>query len=1557
MKKNYSSTKFLFLFFIGLFGLVNAKVQAQCQANFVYNVGPNGVVYFNNASTAGAQDTISSYFWSFGNNQFATIPNPIQTFPNAGVYDVCLIIFTTNNNCGDTICQQISVPSANCNLMAAIASDSIAGTMTAIATLGTLPYTYQWSNGSTQQVINPVTVGNYCVTVTDAMGCTSNACYFWDGISCNYGYTFNYGTQGAVNFFTAGTNGQPVTWDFGDGTTQITTAATFFSHTYTQSGNYYVCISMPGCIPYCASVNVNVSLPCSGVTTEIVSIQNNTTLVAEVFNANLPVTYQWTSGDTSQWIQTNGVSTFCVTITDALGCTATDCISVNPNCSMAVALDTLTNPGGITPTITNGTAPYSYQWSNNTTQSINYPTQAGNYCVVVTDAMGCSATACAWSNGSILCNYGFTFNTPNQGMATFYSYGSNNQPISWDFGDGSPIITSAAPQATHTFLTSGTYNVCMTIGNCAPFCTTVTINITNPCTNFTVNVLSYQNNTYIGAVTNNGTGWYSYQWTTGDTTQGIPTITGTSTYCVTVTDGLGCTATDCIFINPNCNINVNIINDSIAGTMTAIATNGSGNYYYLWSNGSNQSVITPTAVGNYCVTVDDGSGCSVTECSYWYGNNCNISANVITDSIGGTMTAYATNGTGPYTYLWNNASTQATITPTVTGNYCVTIYDASGCSASSCDYWYGTSCNYGFTQVSQTAGQVLFAAFGNNGQDIIWNFGDGSPIVISPLMQTTHTFLNSGTYNVCMTVANCAPFCATVVINLGNPCSSLTANITAYQNDSWLVVSASGGTWPFTYQWTTGDTSIGIATTMANTSYCVTVTDGVGCTVTDCITVNPGCTINAFVESDSLQGVMTAFASSGIAPFTYLWSNGSTQQIITPNNIGSYCVTITDAMGCTATDCAYWNGIYCNNGFTYTYQGPGEVVFITYGNNGQNATWNFGDGTAPLTSSASQLMHPYTVGGMYQVCMTVPGCNPVCMSVYVNLPGTSQICGNVFYDNNNNSVIDLGDAGIDSAYVYLWGGNLNQTAFTDAQGNYTFNNLNPGTYYVQFCIYNVVNYQGAAITVPAVDTSMCATYTVTIGANDTICGNNFGVYNNASEIAGTVFLDANSNGMMDPNESGLPYQLVQIGNNYTYSDWYGNYSIWLTPGNYTVSFTPSGNYSSGTVTTPSSYQINITAPGNLYSGNNFGIYMPPGMNDLSVVITPHTTVTPGFPAWYDINVCNYGSSATGATVTMIYDPALTTNYQTPAGIVNSANQTITWNIANINPNSCINIWTSFQALVGIQLGAGTLEFVMVTPTSGIDNNQANNTDTVHQTIVGSWDPNNKIVVRTNNTPDPSTHYISSVNADQEIVYTINFQNTGNAPAVNVVVIDEMAAELNTNSYQFINASHNCDINRIGNTVTYRFMNIMLPDSTNDEPNSHGFINFKINATNGLPMGTQIIDFANIYFDFNDPVLTNDAIVTLIDVTGVVNQNTSSVVIYPNPAQENFNVLFNSNLTGIANLLMYDNTGRKVLHTQTQINVGQNKTIINTNNLENGLYFIELIQPNGTILKNVISIQK
>jgi hypothetical protein len=239
---------------------------------------------------------------------------------------------------------------------------------------------------------------------------------------------------------------------------------------------------------------------------------------------------------------------------------------------------------------------------------------------------------------------------------------------------------------------------------------------------------------------------------------------------------------------------------------------------------------------------------------------------------------------------------------------------------------------------------------------------------------------------------------------------------------------------------------------------------------------------------------------------------------------------------------------------------------------------------------------------------------------------------------------------------------------------------------------------------------------VTIGANDTICGYNFGVFTNASTVSGTLFYDINNNGLLDGSETGLPYQAVQVGSYTAYTDANGYYTISLPIGTYNITYTPTGFYSSGTITTLN-VVAHVTQNGQIYGNNNIGLYMTPGQVDLGITISPSTTVTPGFPAWYSINVCNNGTTPTGATIMMQYDAVLTPNYQSPAASnVNTTNNLITWNVPNINPGSCYYIWLTFNASVGIQLGSSTIEFVSVNPTTGIDNNLNNNTDTIHQIV-------------------------------------------------------------------------------------------------------------------------------------------------------------------------------------------------------------------------------------------------
>jgi uncharacterized repeat protein (TIGR01451 family) len=520
-------------------------------------------------------------------------------------------------------------------------------------------------------------------------------------------------------------------------------------------------------------------------------------------------------------------------------------------------------------------------------------------------------------------------------------------------------------------------------------------------------------------------------------------------------------------------------------------------------------------------------------------------------------------------------------------------------------------------------------------------------------------------------------------------------------------------------------------------------------------------------------------------------------------------------------------------------------------------------------------------------------------------------------------------------------------------------NVGPGTYFVQVCP-SQSGLQNAIITVP-VDSNgqastACSLYSITIQANDTVCGNNFGIFTNASTVSGTLFFDANNNGIMDNGEVGIANQMIQIGSATAYTNSNGFYSIMLPIGSYTITYTPSGFYQSGAITT-NNVLANVTQNGQTYANNNIGLYMPPGQVNLGISINPVTTVTPGFGAWYYIYVCNYGTTPTGATVTMNYDPVLNVNYQSPAGAnVNTTNHVITWNIANINPGSCSTIYASFTAQIGIQLGSSTFELVSVTPTNGIDNNMTNNVDTVHQIVVGSWDPNNKLVI-VSNTNDPAYQMVSTVNPDQEVTYTINFQNTGNAPAYNVVVVDEMSTNLDINTYEFIGSSHNCIVQRNGYTTTYKFMNIMLPDSTNNEPESHGSITFKVNALSSLNIGDQIIDYTNIYFDFNDPVLTEDCILTIVGPTSNASMlQNNAINVSPNPAEDFVNVNVQSNQDGNVNITVIDATGKTCLQQQRTLKAGFNKLILNTVELSQGIYFVQTTTNDGVVKTAKLSIK-
>lgn len=190
--------------------------------------------------------------------------------------------------------------------------------------------------------------------------------------------------------------------------------------------------------------------------------------------------------------------------------------------------------------------------------------------------------------------------------------------------------------------------------------------------------------------------------------------------------------------------------------------------------------------------------------------------------------------------------------------------------------------------------------------------------------------------------------------------------------------------------------------------------------------------------------------------------------------------------------------------------------------------------------------------------------------------------------------------------------------------------------------------------------------------------------------------------------------------------------------------------------------------------------------------------------------------------------------------------TLTWNIADFGT---VNFFSAFDILVRTDTFAQANQQVCfaltLNPIAG-DNVPANNTLIQCFNVVNSYDPNDKQVYPHGNIDT----------SQRELTYTIRFQNTGNAEAQHIYITDTLSASINPASFQLLAYSHQPMVQIDGNKARFNYANINLPDSTSNEPGSHGYIQYKVRLKDNLPVGTTINNTAYIYFDFNAPVVTN-----------------------------------------------------------------------------------------------------
>jgi uncharacterized repeat protein (TIGR01451 family) len=219
------------------------------------------------------------------------------------------------------------------------------------------------------------------------------------------------------------------------------------------------------------------------------------------------------------------------------------------------------------------------------------------------------------------------------------------------------------------------------------------------------------------------------------------------------------------------------------------------------------------------------------------------------------------------------------------------------------------------------------------------------------------------------------------------------------------------------------------------------------------------------------------------------------------------------------------------------------------------------------------------------------------------------------------------------------------------------------------------------------------------------------------------------------------------------------------------------------------------------------------------------------------------------------------------------NRTATWNFINLSPGSWVQDDISLTVPIPTPLNTSLSSVGVSTPVQG-DHWPINNYFIYSQTVSNSYDPNDKHANLGREIPQ----------SDSLMAYTIRFQNTGTDTAYTVVVrdtLDDNVFDLNT--FTPLSSSHPYHIERVGRVISFYFNNIYLVDSFENEPASHGFVMFAIRLKKQLNAGAYIKNRAAIYFDFNDPVLTNTAINEL--VTNVLTTPDEKIYcsIYPNPA--------------------------------------------------------------------------
>ena len=887
-----------------------------------------------------------NFSWSNGNVFSSSAPTTSLSNIEAGQYTVDI---TDNNGCqlfsGGTVNQPaelyLSYSKTNKQCGGGVNNGSIDLSVFG----GTPPYSFSWSNGSVTEDLSGLNSGSYIVTVTDFRGCTASEevnitepnPLVINGLITNVNCKGDSDGEIDISVF-GGSLPYSYSWDSGQVTQDLSALS---AGTYTLT-----VIDSKNCN---SQISFDVSEPLQelnivATTTNILCHGENTGGIETTTSGGTPgYSYQWVSPVNgvlpyfSEDLDNVYAGEYVLTATDQNGCFTTTSIQVDqPSEPISMDLDYSNvlcfgeSSGYIHPNIFGGTPSYTYLWSNGSVNEDINSLVSGDYLLSVTDASGCTQ------------DFSFFIDEPETPLTASFEltsvtcYGESTGSISINATGGGGLysyqLNAVDTTAIIDDLLAGTYMVEVLDQNLCTFNQEVTI--AQPLAPLTAlasieHVKCHGDSTgEIDVIVSGGTSPYEYMWVSSDSiimTNSSNLLTGLfqDTYVLQIQDSLMCTQwysydilepTEPISLEANTfDVNCHGQND---GQIDLIVNGGTGPYDFQWNTGENSSSLNGISAGTYLCEIVDGNNCMA---------SINVEINEPSELLmltveghdlmcngdsSGEINSFVQGGTPPYSYEWSTGQTTASINQLAPGSYALTVTDDKNCNAYS-----GALINEpeALQVISETSDVLCFGE--SNGSVVIsvsggtqpyeYSWGDQDNTLLNNPSETLYG-ISAGDYlirvmdkNGCL---NEQVFMIAEPDLFESEINYMDA-LCSGQSNGMISVSFTGGISPYSIEWDTGQTDTYIDNLMAG-SYHYIALDHNNCRIENVVSISEPdpLTINSETIAvscvDEADGEISVTIEGGTEPYSLMWNNGATDEILNQLSGGDYMLTVTDLNNC-----------------------------------------------------------------------------------------------------------------------------------------------------------------------------------------------------------------------------------------------------------------------------------------------------------------------------------------------------------------------------------------------------------------------------------------------------------------------------------------------------------------------------------------------------------------------------------------------------------------------------------------------------------------------------------